>query len=218
MAIDGNGRDSRAEQHIIVVLIGHSRAVSRVATVPGFCDMDIPATERGFLARLVKRSETEVERLLQMQIVLLDLDARFSTLGPERGDGMAGLRRIHVGDGSVAQISADFRGDRFILGHGSEPERAFGMHEIDNLLQAMAALTTSHGNDESNGACGVCYSDYIDGQLAQLSCPNRTCAQIYHESCLRAWFRTNPQTRMLFGHISGSCLFCEQVHTGRDVI
>ncbi len=166
--------------------------------------------KRGFLDRVLKAGLNDLKELERIyNLVFARLDEQFLTLQPERHDKTILRRRIHnnqsIADENTLLIYYNYESKQIIMNE----HRHYSVHESDKLIQDLKDIIVE---DEAEKECGICYSTYLDGQLTNLTCSNALkCKQMYHESCLREWFRSIPTSRTIFEKIGGNCLFCETV-------
>lgn len=173
--------------------------------------------QKGFLAKVIKKSHQFANNLdLVAQQIFFKLDENFDTLKPERFDKKAFWRRIHIDPKIDRQIKVayNFVSDGVVLTHESKDSIFKNYESLERELKSI--LKSSVSKSESL-ECGICYSDFLDGSLADFTCAENSssgrsgCNQVYHENCLREWFRANPESRTIFDRICGKCLFCEKV-------
>lgn len=186
--------------------------------LPFNCSFD--KSEEGFLLKLLKLAESELNLLLKAQLIFKQIDESFSTLEPERFDQFLFERRIHVAHKTIVLVSYDSVKKVLHLNITESKSESVDHPLIDiqnnneeefiikTISQFLSTCKTQDSND-IKAECGICYSDYLDGKVAEFPCTH--CKQIYHENCLKEWFMTNPECRTIFNQICGSCLFCEKV-------
>lgn len=168
-------------------------------------------SEKGFLKRIMKLATSYYNELMGIsQEVFKEIDDKFLTLQPERFDNRALKRRIH---GEVL-VYYDYETKKLIIQKGDNTISKYSADQTDFLITNLTYLVTTNTTEDSSKECGICYSNYLDGHLTDLICPDPSklgCKQVYHANCLREWFRANPESRTVFDKICGSCLFCDQV-------
>jgi hypothetical protein len=86
--------------------------------------------------------------------------------------------------------------------------------QLKSLISSVSACAAANDSGYSDFECGICYSDYLDGQLTDFQCSNSGCNHAYHQTCLLAWFKANPACQCNFNYYTGPCLFCEEVKLG----
>lgn len=171
-------------------------------------------TKKGFLGRVMKSALSDYKEMERISNeIFLKLDEQFLTLKPERFDKQNFKRRIQNGNNNELMIYYDYESKGLVLKNGIK-ETIYNESEFETLFSDLniiiSTTTTDKGNDSKD--CGICYSNYLDGNLTDFKCPNReNCNQVYHMSCLREWFRANPESRTIFDQICGTCLFCDKV-------
>lgn len=172
-------------------------------------------TKKGFLGRIMKfalNDYKEIERISAE--IFLKLDERFLTLKPERFVKNIFKRRIQIRNNDELIIYYDFESRDLILKNGMQ-ETKYSDSKFDSLFSDLNSIIISTVTDDEScdfKDCGICYSNYLDGNLTDLKCPNSgNCKQVYHVNCLREWFRANPASRTVFDQICGTCLFCDKV-------
>ena len=181
---------------------------------------DIPVrnfhdTKKGFLGRIMKSALNDYKYIERVSSeIFLKLDEQFLTLKPERFVKSIFKRRIKIGNNDEIMIYYDFESKELILKNDIQ-ETKYSDSKFDSLFSDLNRIINSITVDEEFNLkdCGICYSNYLDGNLTDLSCPNSgNCNQVYHVSCLREWFRANPESRTVFDQICGTCLFCDKVN------
>lgn len=162
--------------------------------------------KRGFLAKSLKAAQMQLAFLHEIQQFFQKIDNSFPTLVPERHSSTP-KRSIFVGRGH-APISVVFENPSFRV----DEHCGIGKHELFAHLQALlsppATATFSMSEEDE---CGICYSDFLDGHLADVKCTSHGCGHAYHRTCLLSWFKANPSCQCQFNYYTGPCLFCEQV-------
>jgi E3 ubiquitin-protein ligase FANCL len=64
--------------------------------------------------------------------------------------------------------------------------------------------------------CAICYSDELINEgtgmveYPDVPCDNESCGRLYHQSCLREWLTSLPDSRISFDCILGTCPYCKQ--------
>lgn len=171
-------------------------------------------TKKGFLGRVMKLALNDYEAMERISLEIFSrLDEQFLTLKPERFDKRNFKRRIQIGNNSEVLIYYDYESKELVLKNDIQ-ESKYSKSEFESLFSDLNAIINTIPTDEGNNTkdCGICYSNYLDGNLTDLKCPNtENCSQVYHMSCLREWFRANPESRTVFDQICGACLFCDKV-------
>ena len=172
--------------------------------------------QKGFLAKIIRNSNTFADELHKIiEGIFLKLDENFNTLKPERFDKKLFLRRILLDSFTDKQLSVsyNFSTKNIVVLYDSKESKFIDYESLE--LELNHILKSSCLKAESL-ECGICYSDFLDGSMADYACSKfclsgKGCNQVYHEGCLREWFRANPESRTIFDKICGKCLFCEKV-------
>ena len=176
--------------------------------------------KKGFLLKVMKSALNDYKEIEKVsKEIFLKLDENFLTLKPERFDKETLKRRIQCGqcgqfgnEEKVIIIYYDYETKNIIL---RDYETKYSLEQSELLfthLKEIILTTTTQSDNNSKKECGICYSNYLDGNLTDFICPNtENCKQVYHVSCLREWFRANPESRTIFDKICGTCLFCDKV-------
>ena len=173
---------------------------------PDFPCQIIKVNKKGFLGRILKSALRDYKKLKKISNeIFMKIDEEFPTLKPERASETILKRRIGVCDGEEIVIVYDYKSDQLQV----TTARKSMVINKENLFTDLNGILDSYKNSQSPKDCGICYSSYLDGQLAAFSC--KSCAQIYHETCLREWYNSNPECRTVFDKIIGKCLFCDEV-------
>jgi hypothetical protein len=171
-------------------------------------------TKNGFLGRVMKSALNDYKEIERLSIeIFLRLDEQFLTLRPERFDKQILKRRIRNGNDDEIIIYYEFESKELILKTNTQ-EIKYNEFKFESLFLGLNSLINAISTDQENNTkdCGICYSNFLDGNLTDLKCPNtENCNQAYHASCLREWFRVNPESRTVFDQICGRCLFCDKV-------
>lgn len=167
----------------------------------------MPDLKKGFLARILKIAQTRYKHLNRVREIFSEIDSKFPTIRPDRHTVSSFIRNIHMGEEvEPVRIVYDPLTDLF-----SVLNCDFKIEEIEVAFEKIVDFIASINRVECR-ECGICYSDFLDGQVANFNCPNVDgCQHVYHESCLREWFLSNPESKSVFNRISGNCLFCEKV-------
>ncbi|CAH1380024.1 unnamed protein product [Tenebrio molitor] len=59
------------------------------------------------------------------------------------------------------------------------------------------------------GECSICFSLRLEDKLPEVVCPNKSCDNCYHVSCLYEWL-TSVNSKRIFNQIHGQCPNCEK--------
>lgn len=171
---------------------------------------DYPVTrfkdnKKGFLGRILKDATNEYRELKKISDeIFMKIDEEFPTLKPERNRQDILKRRMTLSC-EEADISYDYKTKRVMI-NSTEYET----NNKENIFTELGRMLHSMNmNEDQEKDCGICYSNYLDGQLAAFPC--QFCGQIYHETCLREWYTSIPECRSVFDKIIGKCLFCDEV-------
>lgn len=170
--------------------------------------------KKGFLGRVTKSALSDYKEMERIsREIFLKLDEQFLTLKPERFDKQNFKRRIQNGTNNELMIYYDYESKGLVLKNDIQ-ETKYNESELESLFSDLNIIINTIPTDEGNDTkdCGICYSNYLDGNLTDFKCPNtENCNQVYHMCCLREWFRANPESRTIFDQICGTCLFCDKV-------
>ena len=207
------------DHHCITLKISRNQLEYTLDSFPNISVKSLLTFQKGFLSKIIKSATADYKRLDDVCNVFLKIDNTFPTLQPERMNPESLKRRIHLSYNEEILLTFDFDAGKFFLSSyldcsGSITSESFDLS--NNLSEILIKKLTQKlkSSDPINNPieCGICYSDYLDGQIAAFKCPNAlNCKQIYHESCLKNWFRANPESKTIFDQISGNCLFCDKV-------
>jgi hypothetical protein len=171
-------------------------------------------TKKGYLGRVMKSALNDYKDIERLSIeIFLRLDEQFLTLRPERFDKQILKRRIQNGNDEEIIIYYEFESKELILKTNSQ-EIKYKEFKFESLFLDLNSIINAISTEEENYTkdCGICYSNFLDGNLTDFKCLNtKNCNQAYHVSCLREWFRVNPESRTVFDQICGRCLFCDEV-------
>lgn len=159
--------------------------------------------KKGFLGRILKIATIEAKELKKISDeIFLKIDEEFPTLKPERNRQDVLKRRMTLSC-EDAEISYDYKTKKIKIN-----STEYDTNNKENILTELRRNICSMNEDQGKN-CGICYSNYLDGQMATFPC--QYCEQIYHETCLREWFTSNPECRSVFDKLIGKCLFCDEV-------
>lgn len=208
LKLPNNERESESYMQTISVRIlkNHLREYS----LDSFPDSKITRfkdNRKGFLGRILKSASNEYKELKKISDeIFLKIDEEFPTLKPERNRHEV-LKRRMTSSCEEIEVSYDYETKKIKI-NKLECEKANVFKELRMILSSM--------NEFQEKECGICYSNYLDGQIATFPC--QSCGQIYHETCLREWYTANPECRSVFDKIIGKCLFCDAVIDVNDRI
>lgn len=165
----------------------------------------IKDSKQGFLGRILKLATNDFIKYKKIcNEIFFKIDEEFPTLKPERNSNQILKRRILCGTEDILEISYGYKSNQIQINSSSKSYFIDDPFEIFSELKKIFIPIAEIEKD-----CGICYSNYLDGQIAELKCPS--CCQIYHETCLREWYISNPEFKTLFDKIFGKCLFCNEV-------
>ena len=162
--------------------------------------------ERGFLTKLVSFAQEQLFIRQNATKIFAKIDSLFPTLAPDRHSSL--LKRSIFTGRNCEPIKVRFEAPGFWVNNCPVTADEIISH-LQAWLPSNLALFSS-----SDLECGICYSDYLDGYLADFRCANSACTHSYHRACLLSWFKANPTCQCNFNFYRGACLFCEQVILG----
>lgn len=207
------------DHHCITLKISRNQLEYTLDSFPNIFVTSLLTIQKGFLSKIIKSATADYKRLDDVCSVFLKIDNSFPTLQPERMNSESLKRRIYLSYNEEIILSFDFDANKFLLSSYSDCSSSITSESFDLsnnsfeiLMKKLTQILKSFDPINTPLECGICYSDYLEGQLAAFNCPNAlNCKQIYHESCLKNWFRANPESKTIFDQISGNCLFCDKV-------
>ena len=177
---------------------------------PGYPVAILKDSKKGFLGRILKIATSEYKELRKIsEEIFRRIDDEFPTLNPERSSKEILKRRIHCDSSQKEEIEIfyNFKAKQIQI-NSRDKNNSFNPTNIIEIFTELSRILQANTENQQKD-CGICYSSYLDGQVAAFLC--KVCGQIYHETCLREWYTSNPECKTVFDKIIGTCLFCDEV-------
>ena len=200
---------------ISVKILNNQNYEYSIDSFPDYPITRIRDNKKGFLGRILKSATIHYKELKKISVeIFLKIDEKFQTLKPERNCKGILKRRIHClsSKNDELLIVYDYKSNQIQIETSSSANTSTIVN-VNEIFSELKNIFESINSNQQN-ECGICYSSYLDGQLAIFPC--QSCDQIYHETCLREWYNSNPECKSVFDKIIGKCLFCDEVKVNGD--